>query len=116
MEQQVVGGHHQSAAAFLTAAVIWLWAPQREAPTCSEGGAAPPEGWPFRPAPDLCFDGLTATYGSHLMPVLKGLSFTIPAGTSCGIVGRTGSGERAVGSPMHDSHQNNNPMNVYNVN
>jgi len=68
----------------------------REAPTCSEGGAAPPEGWPFRPAPDLCFDGLTATYGSHLMPVLKGLSFTIPAGTSCGIVGRTGSGKSSL--------------------
>jgi hypothetical protein len=37
-----------------------------------------------------------ARYRAGLPPVLKGLSFTIESGTTCGVVGRTGSGKSSL--------------------
>jgi ABC-type transport system involved in Fe-S cluster assembly fused permease/ATPase subunit len=39
---------------------------------------------------------LQARYRKGLPPVLKGISFTIPSGSTCGVVGRTGSGKSSL--------------------
>ena len=39
---------------------------------------------------------VTAVYRAGLAPVLRELSFELPAGTSCGVVGRTGSGKSSL--------------------
>lgn len=39
---------------------------------------------------------VTATYRPGLPPVLREVSFHLPAGTSCGLVGRTGSGKSSL--------------------
>lgn len=39
---------------------------------------------------------MTATYRPGLPPVLSDVSFHLPAGTSCGLVGRTGSGKSSL--------------------
>lgn len=54
----------------------------------ADGGAAPPKGWPSSGA--ITFEGVTASYRPGLPPVLRDLSFHIPGGCSCGLVGRTG--------------------------
>jgi ABC-type multidrug transport system fused ATPase/permease subunit len=39
---------------------------------------------------------MQARYRPGLPPVLKELSFTIPSGSTCGVVGRTGSGKSSL--------------------
>ena len=39
---------------------------------------------------------VTAIYRRGLPPVLQDLSFSLPAGASCGVVGRTGSGKSSL--------------------
>lgn len=67
---------------------------EREPPTQDEGGPLPPPGWPSKGS--LAFDDVRVVYRSGLPPVLKDLSFRIEGGTSCGIVGRTGSGKSSL--------------------
>ena len=52
-------------------------------------GSAPPA-WPQHGA--LQFEDVKMRYRPGLPLVLKGLTFAVPAGTSCGVVGRTGAG------------------------
>ncbi len=59
-----------------------------------EGGGEPPAGWPATGA--LRYQQVTAVYRPGLPPVLRGLSFEISAGQSCGLVGRTGSGKSSL--------------------
>ena len=64
----------------------------QEPPLIGEpGGDAPPPGWPR--SGELMFDQVTATYRPGLPPVLREVTFHLPAGTSCGLVGRTGDRE-----------------------
>merc|ERR1711970_956110 len=42
------------------------------------------------------FDNVVMRYGPDLQPVLKGMSFLIPGGSSIGVVGRTGAGKSSV--------------------
>jgi len=42
---------------------------------------------------EIVFDNVTMRYREDLDPVLKGMSFVIPGGTSVGVVGRTGAGK-----------------------
>ncbi len=65
-----------------------------EPPRVAEGGGAPPPGWPRSGA--LSYEAVTAVYRPGLPPVLRDLSFTLPAGSSCGLVGRTGSGKSSL--------------------
>jgi ATP-binding cassette subfamily C (CFTR/MRP) protein 4 len=67
---------------------------EQEAPTVAQGGAAPPPGWPSAGA--LRYDGVTAAYRPGLPPVLRGVTFSLRGGVSCGVVGRTGSGKSSL--------------------
>jgi ABC-type multidrug transport system fused ATPase/permease subunit len=51
---------------------------------------AAPAGWPWKG--EICFDRVHLRYRDGLECALRGLSFTVPAGTRCGVVGRTGAG------------------------
>ena len=53
-----------------------------------------PESWPEQGS--LQFDGVNLRYREGLPLVLKDLSFDIPAGKSCGVVGRTGAGKSSI--------------------
>jgi len=55
-------------------------------------------GCPHHPAPFRinCLHQVVATYRLGLPPVLREVSFHLPAGTSCGLVGRTGSGKSSL--------------------
>ena len=44
----------------------------------------------------ISFDDVTFTYGGTKMPALDRISFSIPAGTMLGIVGRSGSGKSTI--------------------
>ncbi|MGZ3658555.1 MAG: ATP-binding cassette domain-containing protein [Bdellovibrionota bacterium] len=52
------------------------------------------EHWPVRG--EVVFDRVVARYAQHLPPVLKGISFRVPAGARVGIIGRTGSGKSTL--------------------
>ena len=60
----------------------------------AQGGNAPDEDWPSKGT--LQYDQVTAIYRKGLPPVLSNLSFTLPGGISCGVVGRTGSGKSSL--------------------
>ena len=45
---------------------------------------------------EVVFDRVVARYAAHLPPVLKGISFRVPAGSRVGIIGRTGSGKSTL--------------------
>lgn len=62
--------------------------------TLEQGGPAPPPNWPSAGA--LQYDNVSAVYRPGLPPVLRGLSFSLPGGVSCGVVGRTGSGKSSL--------------------
>jgi ABC-type multidrug transport system fused ATPase/permease subunit len=58
-----------------------------------EGIAAPPD-WPTRG--EIRFQELSVRYRPQLPLALKGLTFSIPAGSRVGIIGRTGSGKSTL--------------------
>lgn len=66
----------------------------QEPPTVERGGGAPPPGWPSLGA--LQYEEVTAVYRPGLPPVLRDISFSLPGGVSCGVVGRTGSGKSSL--------------------
>jgi len=66
----------------------------RERATVAAGGGAPPPGWPA--TAELEFYDVSARYRAGLPLVLRGLSFRVASGSSCGIVGRTGSGKSSL--------------------
>lgn len=45
---------------------------------------------------DIVFKNVTYTYGESLQPVLKNVSFHVPAGNSLAVIGRTGSGKTTL--------------------
>lgn len=57
----------------------------QEPPRLKEGGARAPAGWPASGA--LAYSGVWASYRPGLPPVLKDLTFSLPGGCSCGVVG-----------------------------
>ncbi|KAI8617356.1 P-loop containing nucleoside triphosphate hydrolase protein [Chytriomyces sp. MP71] len=56
--------------------------------------AAAPKQWPTKGTVD--FKNLSIKYRPELQPVLHNLTFTIPAGTKLGVVGRTGAGKSSI--------------------
>lgn len=66
----------------------------QEPPTISRGGRKPPPGWPR--SGKVRYHSVTARYRPSLPAVLKNLSFIVMGGTTCGVVGRTGSGKSSL--------------------
>ncbi len=66
----------------------------QEPPRVADGGGQPPSGWPS--SGRLAFERVSARYRPGLKPVLRGITFSLPAGASCGVVGRTGSGKSSL--------------------
>ncbi|KAI0456601.1 ABC transporter [Xylaria acuta] len=59
------------------------------------GHLDPPLSWPsYNDA--IIFDEVTLKYAPHLDPSLKDVSFTIPGGATCAVLGRTGSGKSTL--------------------
>jgi ABC-type multidrug transport system fused ATPase/permease subunit len=61
----------------------------------ASSAAPPPESWPHD-NPVVEFDNVSLRYRPGLPLVLKNVSFTLPPGTKCGVVGRTGSGKSTL--------------------
>jgi ABC-type multidrug transport system fused ATPase/permease subunit len=60
----------------------------------ADPGGAPPAGWPADGA--VAFENVGALYRLGLPRVLRGLTFSVPGGSGCGVVGRTGSGKSSL--------------------
>ena len=71
-----------------------------EAVPCEDdaGHAAPPEAWPIHGA--LEFRDVRMRYRPGLPLALDGLSFSVAAGTRCGVVGRTGAGKSSLAAAL----------------
>lgn len=67
---------------------------EQEPATLDNGGASPPPSWPS--AGTIEYSHVYTAYRKGLPPVLKDLSFVVQSGTTCGIVGRTGSGKSSL--------------------
>jgi ABC-type multidrug transport system fused ATPase/permease subunit len=67
---------------------------ESEADVARPPAAQLPESWPG--PGEVVFDRVVARYAAHLPPVLKGISFRVPAGSRVGIIGRTGSGKSTL--------------------
>lgn len=63
------------------------------------GEQDPPEDWP-RPCDDVKFEQLSFQYDSHLPAVLENVSFEIPGGSTCAVLGRTGSGKSTIANAL----------------
>ncbi|KAI5918537.1 canalicular multispecific organic anion transporter 1 [Camillea tinctor] len=59
------------------------------------GDLEPPPSWPSC-SDDITFDSVTLKYAPHLDPSLLDVSFTIPGGATCAVLGRTGSGKSTL--------------------
>ncbi|KAI1827991.1 ABC transporter [Xylaria intraflava] len=59
------------------------------------GHLKPPASWPSY-SDDIIFDEVTLKYAPHLEPSLRDMSFTIPGGATCAVLGRTGSGKSTL--------------------
>ncbi|KAI2629634.1 canalicular multispecific organic anion transporter 1 [Hypoxylon sp. NC1633] len=59
------------------------------------GDINPPCYWPSS-QDSITFDSVTIKYAPHLDPSLVDVSFTIPSGATCAVLGRTGSGKSTL--------------------
>ncbi|RFU76654.1 abc transporter, transmembrane domain, type 1 [Trichoderma arundinaceum] len=64
-----------------------------------KGEQDPPEDWP-RPCDDVKFEQLSFKYDGHLPAVLDKVSFEIPGGSTCAVLGRTGSGKSTIANAL----------------
>ena len=64
------------------------------APATAAAAAALDDAWP--PAGALSLRGVSLSYRAGLAPVLRGISFDVPAGARVGVVGRTGAGKSSL--------------------
>ncbi|KAK1579746.1 ABC transporter [Colletotrichum navitas] len=59
------------------------------------GEITPPTSWPHH-SDDVTFENVTLRYAPHLDPSVSEASFTIPGGSTCAVLGRTGSGKSTM--------------------
>ncbi|KAM0253895.1 hypothetical protein ACHAQJ_007070 [Trichoderma viride] len=64
-----------------------------------KGDDDPPEDWP-RPCDDVKFEQMSFKYDGHLPAVLDKVSFEIPGGSTCAVLGRTGSGKSTIANAL----------------
>jgi ABC-type multidrug transport system fused ATPase/permease subunit len=63
------------------------------------GDQEPPEDWP-RPCDDVKFESMSFKYSDELPTVLDKVSFEIPGGSTCAVLGRTGSGKSTIANAL----------------
>ena len=63
------------------------------------GDEEPPADWP-RPDDAVTFDGVCFRYDEGLPDVLTDMSFVIPGGSTCAVLGRTGSGKSTIANVL----------------
>ncbi|KFA48346.1 hypothetical protein S40293_04429 [Stachybotrys chartarum IBT 40293] len=63
------------------------------------GNVEPPQDWPAS-SDAVSFGSVTFKYGDDLPTVLHQVSFDIPGGSSCAVLGRTGSGKSTVANVL----------------
>ena len=68
-------------------------------PEEANGDGQPPADWP-RPSDDVTFNAMSFKYDDHLPEVLKQVTFTIPGGSTCAVLGRTGSGKSTIANAL----------------
>ncbi|KAH8676059.1 ABC transporter [Xylariales sp. PMI_506] len=59
------------------------------------GKQEPPASWPAY-GDDITFESITMKYAADLPPSLSDVTFTIPGGSTCAVLGRTGSGKSSL--------------------
>lgn len=68
-------------------------------PAEPQGGEEPPEDWP-RPCDDVTFEEMSFRYDDDLPSVLDKITLTIPGGSTCAVLGRTGSGKSTIANAL----------------
>ncbi|EFY97544.1 ABC transporter [Metarhizium robertsii] len=63
------------------------------------GDEEPPADWP-RPCDDVKFESMSFKYAEGLPNVLKKVTFEIPGGSTCAVLGRTGSGKSTIANAL----------------
>ncbi|KAG6021029.1 hypothetical protein E4U40_005642 [Claviceps sp. LM458 group G5] len=63
------------------------------------GDQDPPADWP-RPSDSIKFESLSFKYDSDLPTVLNKVTFKIPGGSTCAVLGRTGSGKSTIANAL----------------
>lgn len=63
------------------------------------GDDDPPEDWP-RPCDDVKFESMSFKYDKDLPSVLDKVTFEIPGGSTCAVLGRTGSGKSTIANAL----------------
>ncbi|RGP71521.1 ATP-dependent bile acid permease [Fusarium sporotrichioides] len=63
------------------------------------GDIEPPQDWP-RPCDSVRFDSMSFKYAEDLPSVLDDVSFEIPGGSTCAVLGRTGSGKSTIANAL----------------
>ncbi|KAG6003802.1 hypothetical protein E4U43_000858 [Claviceps pusilla] len=63
------------------------------------GEDEPPEDWP-RPSDNVRFESMSFKYDERLPAVLNKVSFEIPGGSTCAVLGRTGSGKSTIANAL----------------
>jgi ABC-type multidrug transport system fused ATPase/permease subunit len=63
------------------------------------GDIEPPQDWP-RPCDSVRFDSMSFKYADDLPSVLDRVSFEIPGGSTCAVLGRTGSGKSTIANAL----------------
>jgi ABC-type multidrug transport system fused ATPase/permease subunit len=71
----------------------------RHIPSEPSGGDEPPDGWP-RADDGITFEGMSFRYDDDRPKVLDRVSFRIPGGSTCAVLGRTGSGKSTVANAL----------------
>ncbi|KAH7329542.1 P-loop containing nucleoside triphosphate hydrolase protein [Stachybotrys elegans] len=68
-------------------------------PEEANGDETPPKDWP-RPCDAVTFEDMSFKYAEDLPPVLHNVTFEIPGGTTCAVLGRTGSGKSTIANAL----------------
>ncbi|KAF5718582.1 bile acid transporter [Fusarium mundagurra] len=63
------------------------------------GDIEPPQDWP-RPCDSVRFQNMSFKYADDLPSVLDNVSFEIPGGSTCAVLGRTGSGKSTIANAL----------------
>lgn len=68
-------------------------------PAEPKGDDQPPADWP-KPSDDVRFENMSFRYDDELPSVLNRVSFKIPGGSTCAVLGRTGSGKSTIANAL----------------